>query len=734
MLRQGEAMTVCPPLPQRPPPRSRRVTAATFRILLLPLVGAAAMAAGTPSTGFAQSRQTDLEALVGWPFPTALTAASSAPVVAWVRNERGARNVWIAEGPGWTGRPATSFAGDDGQEVGSVSVSANGTTIAFVRGGAPNRAGEIPNPESDPAGVEREIWVVGTDGGDARRLGSGHSPILTADGAWVVYIDGGTIQRRPTADPSAAAESLVRGRGSPGELRLSPDGTHLAWTSQRGDHAYIGVLELGTRDLRYLDPSLDVDGSAAWSPDGSEVAFVRVPNRKGALPFFAVRESLPWSIRAVRLEDGAARTVFTAPKGRGSVFRAISASNNIFWSADDRIAFPWEGNGFTNLYSVSARGGDEPRAIAPGEFEVQYVAPTPDGEALVFSSNQRDTDRQHLWHAPLDGGGARLLTPGTGIEWQPSPTVDGSVVFLASSGTVPAHAEVLAGDERRWLVESARDALPGGLADPRQVVFPAADGLAIHGQLFLPEGPPPPGGWPGVLFLHGGSRRQMLLGFHHRGYYHHTYSFNQHLAARGYAVLSVNYRSGIGYGMEFREARHYGADGASEVNDVLGAGVYLASRDDVDADRIGLWGGSYGGYLTAHGLAQASHLFKAGVDVHGVHDWNAVIRNFVPSYDPAALPEVARRAFESSPMAHVERWTSPVLLIHGDDDRNVPFSESVELAEALRGRGVHVEHLVFPDEVHGFLLHRSWMAVFRSAEDFFDRFVRAGGDSGPDAS
>ena len=704
--------------------------AATRRAAAAGLVAAAALFATVP-TASAQTRATDLDALVGWPFPSGLVAAAEAPVVAWVRNERGARNVWVAEGPGWRGRRVTSFAGDDGQAVADLAISAAGTTIAFVRGGAPNRAGEIPNPESVALGVDREIWVAGTGGGgEARRLGPGHSPLLTADGGTLVYIRAGVIHRRPAGDPAAAPEPLADPRGSPGELRLSPDGSRLAFTSQLGDHAFIGVLELATGALRYLDPSLDIDGSPAWSPDGSEIAFVRSPNRKGRLPFFAVRESLPWSIRAVRLDDGAARTVFAAAEGAGSVFRPISAANNIFWGADDRIAFPWEGNGYTNLYSVDAGGGEDPRPIAdphpiaPGEFEVQYVALAPGGEALVFSSNQGDIDRQHLWWGPLDGSGARQLTPGAGIEWQPAPTVDGSVVFLASSGTVPAHAEVLTGDERRWLVESARDDLPGGLADPAQVVFPSTDGMPIHGQLFLPDGPPPPDGWPGLLFLHGGSRRQMLLGFHHRDYYHHTYSFCQHLAALGYAVLSVNYRSGIGYGMEFREAEDYGADGASEVNDVLGAGAYLASRDDVDGDRIGLWGGSYGGYLTAHGLARASDLFKAGVDIHGVHDWNVAIRNFVPSYDPAARPELARRAFESSPMAFVDRWTSPVLLIHGDDDRNVPFSESVDLAEVLRGRGVHVEMLVFPDEVHGFLLHRNWMAAFRAAEDFFGRFLK----------
>jgi dipeptidyl aminopeptidase/acylaminoacyl peptidase len=197
---------------------------------------------------------------------------------------------------------------------------------------------------------------------------------------------------------------------------------------------------------------------------------------------------------------------------------------------------------------------------------------------------------------------------------------------------------------------------------------------------------------------------------------------NQYLADQGYIVLSVNYRSGIGYGLAFREAIHQGAGGGNEFNDVLGAGLYLRSRPDVDPARIGVWGGSYGGYLTAMALARASDLFAAGVDLHGVHDWNVGIRTFFPDYHPA--PDEERLARESSPVAWLEGWRSPVLFIHGDDDRNVAFSQTVDLVAALRQRGVDVEQLIFPDEVHSFLTWAHWRDAYRAAAEFFEKRLR----------
>ena len=674
----------------------------------------------------AQGRFT-LEQIMSSPFPSNLVAAPSGDKVAWLQNAEGVRNIWVAEAPVYEGRQITQYVDDDGQEVGSLQFTTDGSSLVFVRGGGPNRQGEIPNPLSDPEGAERAIWIVSLTGGEPRKLTDGSSPSLSPAGDRLVFMQRGQIWSM-TLEEDAEAAQLFQIRGGAGSLRWSPDGAKLAFVSGRGNHSFIGVYELASRSLQYLDPSVDEDGSPVWSPDGRQIAYIRRPQVSGIVPFMYQREALPWSIRVADVASGMGREIWRADEGAGSVFRGVVAGNQLFWGDGNHIVFPWEKDGWTHLYSVSANGGAA-TLLTPGEFEVQEVLLNSDRSEIVYSSNQDDIDRRHIWSVSVNGGRPEAITTGTGSEWTPA-LVDGAVAMLVADARQPAHAAIKSGSgDIRPLAPGSmpRDFPSDQLVEPEQVIFSAADGMQIHGQLFLPASQRRGEKYPAVLFFHGGSRRQMLLGWHSRGYYHNAYAMNQYLASQGYVVLSVNYRSGIGYGMEFREALNYGARGASEFNDVLGAGLYLQSRADVDPNRIGLWGGSYGGYLTALGLARASDLFAAGVDIHGVHDWNFVIRNFMPSYNPAEQGEVSRLAFESSPMAAIDGWRSPVLLIHGDDDRNVPFSETVDLVEQLRKRDVYYEQLIFPDEVHGFLLHRNWMAAYEAAADFFDRMLKGEG-------
>jgi len=659
-----------------------------------------------------------LEQILSSAFPSELTAAPVGGKLAWAADERGVRNLWVAEPPEYRGRQLTSFTEDDGLEIIGTQWNADSTAVIFVRGEGTNRAAEFPNPRSSPAGVKQTIWIAPLHG-PAKQIAEGSAPAVSPDGQTVAYLSrAGEVWSVPLGTEAAPAQ-LIQARGTAQLLQWSPDGHWLAFISNRRDHGFVSLYNVADKTLAFPDASVDHDTHLVWSPNSRSLAYIRVPAFTREFAFGPVRTAEPWSIRVCDVATGKAREIWHAAEGKGSAFHEMVAKTQLLWSALGRIVFPWEREGYQHLYSVDARGGTA-LALTHGEFEVEHVALSPDGRDVVFSSNQGDTERRHLWRVRADGGTPAELTRGDEIEWSPVMTGDGkALAYLHSSATQPARPAIRIGSATHDL-QPLPSAFPSNsLTPPQPITFTATDGMPIHAQLFLPPKSTPGTRHAAVIFFHGGSRRQMLLGWHYMFYYHQAYAFNQYLASKGYVVLSVNYRSGIGYGLDFREAKDYGATGASEYNDVAGAGLYMRGRADVDSGRIGLWGGSYGGYLTALGLARASDMFAAGVDLHGVHDWNSEIQVFATGYDPEKQREAARIALASSPMNFVDSWKSPVLLIHGDDDRNVNFSQTVVLVEALRKRKVDFEQLIFPDEVHDFLLHRNWLRAYHAADDFF---------------
>jgi dipeptidyl aminopeptidase/acylaminoacyl peptidase len=246
--------------------------------------------------------------------------------------------------------------------------------------------------------------------------------------------------------------------------------------------------------------------------------------------------------------------------------------------------------------------------------------------------------------------------------------------------------------------------------EPQAITLKAADGFEFYNQLFVPKDIRAGERRPAMIFVHGGPSRQMLLGYHYRHFYHMAYAVDQWLASQGYIVMSVNYRSGVGYGRSFRTAPNTGGRGNSEYGDVLAAGKFLQGRPDVDPKRIGIWGLSYGGVLTAQALARNSDIFVAGVDLAGVHLWGS-------SLEPNDV------SYQSSAIGAIDGWKSPVLLVHGDDDRNVAFQQTTGLVQLLRARNVHYELIVFPDDVHDSLLHSRWIYTFKRMDEFLKKFV-----------
>jgi len=686
-----------------------------------------------------QGTPVSIDTLMATPFPTDLVAAPAGGRVAWVSSNSGEHNILVADPSPGSGpmagrtdhkwRAVTSYKGDNGLWIGGLRWTSDGGTLVYVRGDGANRQGESPNPAQLQDGTDQSVFAVPVAGGTPRRLGAGSGPVPSPRGQRVAWVSRGQIWSVDLASATDKPAQLVNARGGASALAWSPDGTMLAFSSGRGTHSYIGVFTLASRELRYIDPSLDRDGSPAWSLDGSQIAWIR----QGAAPrarMFSPRREVdePWSLRVADVKTGQARQVWKADRGYGSAFQGVVADSQLYWAAGNRLVFPWEKDGWLHLYSVPA-GGGAATLLTPGAFEVEYVNITPDRTRMIYNSNQDDIDRRHVWTVPVDGSAKPLrnAVKSNGSEWQPVITSDGHTVVLHADALMPPNVMVIWPDGNAHnLLENMLPAGfdPSALVQPQGVTVTATDGMAIPAQLFVPRDLKAGEKRPGLIFFHGGSRRQMLLNWHYNYYYRNAYAMNQWLASQGYVVLSVNYRSGIGYGLEFREALNYGATGGAEFNDVMGAGLYMKGRADVDSERIGLWGGSYGGYLTAMGLSRASDLFAAGVDFHGVHDWNQGIRTFIPDYNVLDDPDFSRQAFASSPMATVDGWKSPVLLIHGDDDRNVSFIESINLIVALRKRNVEVEQLVFPDEVHDFLRHQNWVKGYKAAADFFNRKLR----------
>jgi dipeptidyl aminopeptidase/acylaminoacyl peptidase len=319
------------------------------------------------------------------------------------------------------------------------------------------------------------------------------------------------------------------------------------------------------------------------------------------------------------------------------------------------------------------------------------------------------------------------MTPGKGLEWTPFVTGDGKyIAYISATGQRPPLPTVMpaAGGKSTTLAEDRipRDFPTTQLVVPKKVIYKAPDGVEIHGQLFEAAGGAAKK--PAIVYVHGGPPRQMLLGWHYSDYYTNAYAVNQYLASRGYVVLPVNYRLGIGYGYDFHRPPNAGAQGAAEYQDVKAGAEYLQQLAQVDAKRIGIYGGSYGGFLTALALARDSQLFAAGVDIHGVHNWTAERAASLLENRYEKPPDVQRAldvAWQASPVSSIETWKSPVLLIHGDDDRNVRFSQTTDLVRRLEKAGIAYEELVIPDDTHHFMRHTNLVKVDSAVAAFFDR-------------
>lgn len=659
-----------------------------------------------------------LEQILSYPFPMALVPSGDGQTIAYEINQRGHRSVWIARAPAFQPQRIADYSNDDGQSVSSLQLSHDGSRMVYTHGNSENPSLNVHQPAP-------HVWSIDTATGTQTDLGDGYAPALASDGSRVAFLRAGGVWSAP-ANGSAPAARLFYDAGHDRDLQWSPQSNALAFVSTRDDHAFIGVYHGDDKPLLFLAPSTGMDTEPRWSPDGTSIAFERTPGAGGAAPSPLLTPVVPWSIWIARASDGDTHRVWSSADTARASFPTQGGDPDLTWLGNDEVAFLSEADGWPHIYALRASGGAARRLTSGGYAVVSMIA-SRDGRSVIYVANTGeradDIDRWHLFRVDAQSGRISAITRGTGSQWWPVPLDGGRIAYGTATAQMPPLVAIADADgAHEHLVDTAlipSDFPTSSLVTPRDVTYHAPDGTLIHAQLFTTGGNHRQ---PAVVFVHGGPMRQMLLTWNPMDYYANSYAVDQYLVSRGFAVLSVNYRSGTDYGHDFHYAPRIAWTGASEYQDVLAGAKWLQAQPSIDRNRIGIWGGSWGGYLTALALARNSDVFKAGVDYSGVHDLmhDAVdyFHAFGEGADNVEMRPWLKLAWSSSPESAMSTWRSPVLLIQGDDDPDVDFHQTVDLAERLQARHIPHDVMVLPNEAHTFLRWDSWLRADTAAANF----------------
>lgn len=586
---------------------------------------------------------------------------------------------------------------------------------------------------------------------------------VSSDGSEVVFAWNRTgnyeIYRAPVAGDAIYQLTATSDRSV--QPRFSPDGRYIAFLRDSGGDERFDIW-LTDRDgahERRLTTTKAMHTSIAWSPDGSRIAYLS--NEGGGLGL--------WTIS---VESGAARAV--VPRVRHAALDVIAPS----WSRDGRfIAYHSASDDDprnVELYVVGVEGGTpqlipthpgaSARAVLPqwgprddwlaftmdlrGRGEIALV-PMRDGRAAGAVRYLRDAHfddfgpvwapdgRAVLYHRSIDSSVSVrrafvvslddepvLDAPGVHADVRVGP--DFSVVFTFTGPTSPADVYVKGPTdiEPRPLTRSLPPEIDAAvLVYPRHVRYPGADGMPIPALLFLPQpeaGAGEHGRPPAIVYPHGGPMAQ-----------HFTWwdPAVQWFANNGYVVLAPNVRGSTGYGRAFREA-NLGDWGGKDLDDVVKGADWLESEGIADRQRIGIYGGSYGGYLTLMALTRAPERWAAGCSVVGVVSLETMYRTTREDLremmeallgSPERDPELFR---DRSPLTHVDRIEAPVLILQGKNDPRVPLAEAQQLVDALRREGKAFSYYVYEDEGHGFRRLENRKDALVRALEFFDEHVK----------
>ncbi|MEM8988263.1 MAG: alpha/beta fold hydrolase [Pseudomonadota bacterium] len=645
--------------------------------------------------------------------------------VAWVERQDGGWNLALARAPAYEPQQLTFYDEDDGREMFLVGFRADGAVI-FRRGDWGKNAAHAPF--APPV----TLFSL-SDGADAPTVLIEHMekkwsapPVMDKNGERFFAATGGVLWSYDAAG-GESPHKLLSVRGVIKSLVVSPAQDRIAFivdrsNLKRGKYAFVGVYDFSAQTITYMQPGLAIDQDVVWSPSGDKLAFVRFGFEPRTWRFSDHREGVPFEIVVADPASGGGEVVFAADVGYGARFNGFNAStysglggvNNLLWLSDDQLLFPYERTGWKLFYAVSAKGGAA-RLVTPGRFEIIGAVAARDRSAVYYWANKEDDlARLRLYRLDVAGGlTPRAVVLPAGVDMvsgahRPAvfPLVDGDFAAIVDGAQTPSQLIVQSpdGDSRKLSSgPEAGDPITLRMPAPEVVSYKAPDGVPIQAILYRSPKTADGGAAPAVVWAHGGSRRQFYPAWNTR----HTNSMQyMYLVAKGYTVLVPNYRSGIGFGLDFREPKSYGGRGAGEVQDVIAGAKYLIKNvSGVDPDKIGIVGFSYGGHLVTNALAR-SNVFAAGVSVAGVGDWVVEMEKDTKETLPYNIPErmkLERRAYASSAISKIDDWgDEPLMLIHGDNDGSAAMQQSLELYLALKRRGKTAEALIFPGEGHQF--------------------------------
>jgi dipeptidyl aminopeptidase/acylaminoacyl peptidase len=473
----------------------------------------------------------------------------------------------------------------------------------------------------------------------------------------------------------------------------------------------LGVASIDSGVILWLQAHVErfMVGDAAFSPDGKRILLDRFStDRKHRALFIYEGDSL--HPRLVYTEHDSAWI-----EGGNVACR---------WSADgSSLLFTSERDGWNHLYGLRTDSTDLHQLTA-GSWEIQWFGVHPAGGSVFLTANKGDHAQWQLYRLNTGGGEPERLTSLSGTYESPVMSKNGRVVICSYSDLgVPAELYAIEGTtERRLTYSVPKEFQTVEWVIPDIVRFTARDGATIPALLYKPKERDPDRKYPCVVFVHGAGYLQNV----YRGwsYYFREFMFHTYLVQKGYVVFEVDYRGSAGYGRKFRTDVHMHL-GGRDLQDELDGVEYLKQLGYIDSTRIGMYGGSYGGFLPLMALFTSPETYACAAVLRAVTNWENYYHHN-PWYTAARLgrPEENPEAYKiSSPLTFADSLTKPLLILHGMVDDNVFFQDAAQLVDKLQKSGKQFDLMVYPTESHSFTGPESWYDEYRRIDEFFDRHL-----------